>query len=100
MNNYGVVVNDIGLEPLLDSFQATVLQPLCAALYPGAVTSRLDAHHSFLVEYEQGRDLGLDMHTDDSDVTVNVCLGREFEGAGLTFCGVVGQPDHRKAQHR
>jgi hypothetical protein len=29
---------------------------------------------------------------DDSDVTLNVCLGREFEGAGLTFCGSMGAP--------
>lgn len=35
------------------------------------------------------------MHTDDSDVTINICLGREFEGAGLTFCGMRGEPDHR-----
>ena len=35
-------------------------------------------------------------HTDDSDVTFNVCLGKEFKGAGLTFCGVIGTPGHRK----
>eukprot|EP00854_Cymbomonas_tetramitiformis_P003011 gene3011-biopygen2950 len=38
---------------------------------------------------QPGEDLGLDMHTDDSDVTYNVCLGKEFEGAGLTFCGAL-----------
>ena len=30
------------------------------------------------------------MHTDACDVTLNVCLGKEFEGAGLTFCGLRG----------
>ena len=49
-----------------------------------------------MVEYKAGHDLGLDMHTDDSDVTLNVCLGREFTGAGLTFCGSMGQPDYRR----
>ena len=35
--------------------------------------------------------------TDDSDVTFNVCLGKEgFTGAGLSFCGVLGGPAHRK----
>ena len=29
----------------------------------------------------QGEDVGLDMHSDSSDVTVNVCLGRNFLGA-------------------
>ena len=36
-----------------------------------------------------------DMHTDDSDVTFNVCLGKDFKGAGLQFCGNQGAPDHR-----
>jgi hypothetical protein len=49
-----------------------------------------------MVEYKAGHELGLDMHTDDSDVTLNVCLGREFTGAGLTFCGSMGQPDYRR----
>ena len=38
------------------------------------------SHHSFMVKYKAGQDLGLDMHTDDSDVTVNVCLGKDFSG--------------------
>lgn len=34
------------------------------------------------------------LHT---DVTFNVCLGKEpFTGAGLTFCGVIGTPQHRQ----
>ncbi|CAE7561066.1 ICU11 [Symbiodinium sp. CCMP2592] len=48
------------------------------------------------VRYRSGEDLGLDMHTDDSDVTMNLCLGLEFAGAGLQFCGMVGATDHRK----
>merc|ERR1712070_472627 len=39
---------------------------------------------------------GLDMHTDDSDVTFNICLGREFTGASLTICGDSRQPRHRQ----
>jgi hypothetical protein len=40
------------------------------------------------------------MHTDDSDVTFNICLGRNFTGAGLTFCGLARTPEHRQFQHR
>jgi len=47
-------------------------------------------------QYAQGEDLGLDMHTDDSDITFNICLGKDFLGAGLSFCGVLGGPAHRK----
>ena len=35
------------------------------------------------------------MHVDNSDVTFNVCLGKEFTGAGLAFCGYMGEPAHR-----
>lgn len=39
------------------------------------------------------------MHHDDSDVTLNVCLGKVFEGATLSFCGGFGQKDHRRHIH-
>eukprot|EP00040_Diaphanoeca_grandis_P025988 m.144777 g.144777 ORF g.144777 m.144777 type:complete len:464 (-) comp30395_c0_seq2:25-1416(-) len=95
MNNYGVIVNSIGLESTIDSVQATVFQPIAALLFPteGAQLSR---HHSFVVQYTPGTDTHLDMHTDDSDVTFNVCLGKEFVASGLTFCGMIGKPEHRK----
>ena len=33
---------------------------------PVQVASQFDEHHTFMVQYKQGQDLGLDMHTDDS----------------------------------
>ena len=36
------------------------------------------------------------MHTDDSDVTFNICLGRNFTGANLTICGDSRMPQHRQ----
>jgi len=137
MNKYGLILNDIGLRPSLDAVQALV-QPLLASLFP-VEAARLEGHHSFVVAYEQGKDVRLDvrtrhptvytapfqrqpalplstsprhqfpnankanprppvvcqMHTDDSDVTVNACLGDDFTASGLSFCGYVGAPDHR-----
>lgn len=96
MNNYGVIINEIGLEHAIDTLQVLVMQPVAALLFP-VEGGRFDGHHSFLVQYEAApdRDTHLDMHTDDSDVTFNVCLGKVFEGAGLTFCGIIGTPGHR-----
>eukprot|EP00927_Polykrikos_kofoidii_P066169 TRINITY_DN61817_c0_g1_i1.p1 TRINITY_DN61817_c0_g1~~TRINITY_DN61817_c0_g1_i1.p1 ORF type:complete len:551 (+),score=77.36 TRINITY_DN61817_c0_g1_i1:142-1794(+) len=94
MNNYGVIVNQIGMEQILDKLQQEFLQPLAKVLFPG-IGSYLDGHHSFIVRYKVGEDLGLDIHTDDSDVTFNVCLGRDFTGAGLRFCGNQGSAHHR-----
>ena len=31
---------------------------------------------------------------------MNVCLGRDFQAAGLTFCGDLGTPDHRRESYR
>lgn len=96
MNNYGLILNEIGMEQAMDALQARVLSPVAEALFPAQGGGCLDGHHSFIVQYSEGADLGLDMHTDDSDVTFNVCLGKEFSGAGLQFCGVLGGPSHRK----
>lgn len=98
MNNYGVIVNDIGMEQLIFSLQERVLQPLIGVLFP-AEGSELDGHHAFIVRYKQSEDTHLDVHHDDSDVTFNVCLGRNFTGAGLVLCGRKGAPDHRQHRH-
>lgn len=98
MNNYGLILNDIGLRPSLDAVQRHVA-PVLASLFP-TEAGALDGHHSFVVAYESGKDTKLDMHTDDSDVTVNACLGDEFEESGLSFCGDAGAADHRHLSFR
>mmetsp|Transcript_13611 Transcript_13611/g.27501 ORF Transcript_13611/g.27501 Transcript_13611/m.27501 type:complete len:320 (-) Transcript_13611:79-1038(-) len=98
MNNYGVIVNEIGMRPMITAFQQQYIWPLARRLFPEE-GERFDDHHSFIVRYQASEDLGLDMHTDDSDVTFNVCLGDEFTGATLTFCGQIGTPAHRQLTH-
>lgn len=98
MNNYGVIVNAIGMRPMVTSLQQTYVWPVARHLFP-AQGSAFDDHHSFIVRYRSDEDPGLDMHVDDSDVTFNVCLGRSFTGATLTFCGNFGRPDHRRRAH-
>ena len=99
MNNYGTIVNNIGMEGFMTRLQNDVSRPLGAFLFPGKGYEWLYSHHSFSVRYTAGEDLGLDMHTDDSDVTLNICLGKPgFTAAGLTFCGVMGAADHRRFQ--
>lgn len=67
MNNYGLILNEIGLRPSLDTVQKYVA-PILASLFP-TEGGTLDGHHSFVVAYESGKDTKLDMHTDDSDVS-------------------------------
>lgn len=77
----------LGFEPFATYLQTHYVQPLAKQLFPEE-SQTVDDHHCFLVRYKKGEDLGLDMHEDDSEVTLNVCLGREFENATLTFCGM------------
>jgi len=100
MNNYGVVLNSIGLEQMMDVLQRDFVLPMAAALFP-VEGDGVDHHHTFMVQYKAGEDLGLDMHTDACDVTINVCLGKEFTGAGLTLCGLRGSrhQDERRFQY-
>ena len=115
MNRLGLVVNDIGLEPLLSDILERCMAPMCQALYgskedAAMVTSALDHHHSFVVRYRakdssaatiQKNDdddgtRGLDMHHDASEATLNICLGRDnFTSGGLRFCGRFEDANHR-----
>lgn len=97
MNNYGIILNEIGWRPMVDILQDHVMAKIAARTWPHI--SPFDGHHTFIVRYKEGEDLGLDMHTDDSDVTFNLCLGKEFTGAGLSFCGLMGSPEHRKQSY-
>ena len=100
MNKFGLILNEIGMEPIMSHLLSSYLAPLCEMLYPHEnVAVGLDHHHTFVVVYSQSGDKGLDMHHDASEVTVNVCLGREFSGSGLIFCGEAGKTDHRKKRH-
>jgi len=100
MNKGGATMSELGYAPLMDSLQDCVFQHLASALFP-VVGSELTRHHSFVVQYSRAEDRrGLDMHTDDSDITFNVCLGREFEGSSLQFCGMLGSPRHRRESLR
>ena len=100
MNKFGLILNEIGLEPVMSDLLKRFIEPLCSQLFPTEkVAMGLDHHHTFVVVYSQTGDKGLDMHHDASEVTVNVCLGRDFTGSGLVFCGEAGKPDHRKHRH-
>lgn len=98
MNRYGLVLNQLGLEPLITCLQQEYVLPLQAILYPEQ-GSGADDHHCFIVRYAAEEDVGLDMHEDDSDVTLNVCLGKTFTAATLSFCGMAAEADHRKLRH-
>jgi hypothetical protein len=97
MNASGLIVNEIGMWGLMTDVVRAIASPLASALYRDEIfADSLDHHHSFVVHYARDKDTRLDMHHDASEVTLNVCLGRDhFEGAGLRFCGRFGDANHR-----
>jgi len=92
MNNYGAILDQFGsdkFEAVLDQVMKKVVSPFSEILYPWIHKKGvLDYHHGFVVEYQQGKDTKLDFHVDQSEVTLNLCLGRTFTGGDLTFKGV------------
>jgi hypothetical protein len=86
MHEHGLELTPLGFGVLLDELLARWVAPLAARLLPGFGT-RLDCHHGYLVEYGRGLDEDLGFHVDDSEVTLNLCLGESFEGAELTLLG-------------
>ncbi|KAI9384360.1 hypothetical protein POPTR_012G051200v4 [Populus trichocarpa] len=131
MNKYGAVLDDFGLETMLDKLMDGFIRPIskgdayvlipdklhhmfsgsliffcilirqnntdymiifpaslsCAVFFREVGGATLDSHHGFVVEYGKDWDVDLGFHVDDSEVTLNVCLGKQFSGGELFFRG-------------
>ncbi|KAI8539012.1 hypothetical protein RHMOL_Rhmol09G0147800 [Rhododendron molle] len=88
MNKHGAVLDDFGLETMLDKLMEDFVRPMSRVFFPEVGGSTLDSHHGFVVEYGLDRDVDLGFHVDDSEVTINVCLGKQFSGGELFFRGI------------
>ncbi|XP_050273616.1 2-oxoglutarate and iron-dependent oxygenase domain-containing protein CP2-like [Quercus robur] len=88
MNRYGAVLDDFGFETMLEKLMEGFICPISRVFFPEVGGSTLDSHHGFVVEYGVNRDVELGFHVDDSEVTLNVCLGKQFSGGDLFFRGV------------
>jgi len=87
MNRYGVILSELGLTGTLDALLTQAIAPLAAECFPEVGGEDLDSHHGFIVEYQRGGDRSLGFHVDDSEVTLNLCLGGGFSGGELFFEG-------------
>ncbi|KAH0625414.1 hypothetical protein JD844_014904 [Phrynosoma platyrhinos] len=86
MNNYGVLLNELGMdEAFITPLREKYLQPLTALLYPDCGGGHLDSHKAFVVKYALHEDLDLSSHYDNAEVTLNISLGKEFTEGNLYF---------------
>ncbi|KAK1662171.1 hypothetical protein QYE76_050330 [Lolium multiflorum] len=87
----GVAISEIGMQGMLDELMKKFISPLSTVLFPGVGGGSLDSQHSFVVSYS-GADSGLvqkyaGMHMEGGHVVLNVCLGKQFTGGEMHFCG-------------
>ncbi|KAL1553620.1 2-oxoglutarate and iron-dependent oxygenase domain-containing protein cp2 [Salvia divinorum] len=82
MNKYGVVLDDFGMKTILEKLMESKV------FFPEVGGSNLDSHHGFVLEYGIDRDADLGFHVDDSEVSSNVGMGKQFSGGELFFRGV------------
>lgn len=88
LNGYGAILDDFGLKTMLGKLMEDFILPISTVFFPEVGGQMLDSHHGFIVEYRTDRTQHLDFHVDDSEVTLNVCLGEQFSGGDLFFRGV------------
>ena len=96
MHNYGVVLAEAGLDEAMNWLATQILSPFAVELFPDLCPQGLVAQHAFLADYAEDRDIELSLHVDQSDVTLDLCLGTDFEGGELVLEGprCFGHLDH------
>jgi len=92
-------LDNIGLSWLNDLLFQLIVRPISRQLYQeaemGGTNGDLDWRHGYITAYSADPDIEkprqrLVPHTDDSEVTLNVCIGGNFEGGQLVFRGLRG----------
>ena len=98
----GVVMADLGLDRLSQALVQAVLSPMARLVYPRWASDTFDSYHAFSIHVEavgmnrteraENRIVGdrLPEHIDVCEVSMNICLGRDFEGSDVHFTGVNG----------
>ncbi|XP_058850510.1 2-oxoglutarate and iron-dependent oxygenase domain-containing protein 2 isoform X3 [Acipenser ruthenus] len=86
MNNYGILLNELGFDNrFITPLRENYLQPIAMLLYPDCGGDSLDSHKAFVVKYALQQDLDLSYHYDNAEITLNVSLGKAFTEGNLYF---------------
>lgn len=83
-----VLLAELSLDSVLDVLRENYLNHVASLLYPEWVGVGLDSNRAFTVKYMLDGDTELSCHFDNAEVTLNVCLGRQFTGGDLLVGGM------------
>lgn len=90
-------LDTVGLSWINDLLFQLVVRPISRHLFRQTELERgeLDYRHGYFVGYKAKPTMSaprerLVAHTDDSEVTLNLCIGDEFDGGALNFRGLRG----------
>lgn len=104
-NKRHVSLDLLGLGSFLDILLSQLMRPLAALLF--ADLGELDWRYGYIIGYAAAADgarnitrTSLVSHSDDSEVTLSVCLGREFEGGDVVFRGLRGSKAEGREEGR
>ncbi|CAK0837154.1 unnamed protein product [Prorocentrum cordatum] len=105
----GVVLDEIGLGGIASSLARDVLQPFARLLHPEWDADAFDSYHAFTIsEYASAKPAHMKpwktaaneddldwvkrapKHNDICEISMNVCLGRNFTGGGVYFLDALG----------
>ncbi|KAJ0849614.1 putative procollagen-lysine 5-dioxygenase [Helianthus annuus] len=86
-NGYGVSLDDIGMKATLDKLMEDYISLISRVLFPDVGGGSLDSRHGYVLQYGRDKVIKEDLHVDDSEVTLHVCLGNQFAGGELVFGG-------------
>ena len=90
MNKNGILLEELGLDSLIEKIVKHV-EPLAKKFFPALVASKgFDSFKAFTVEYNGdgnavNPDLELNTHFDNSEVTLNIPLTKDYDGSELYF---------------
>jgi hypothetical protein len=86
LNPSQILLDELGFDPgLLNPLHELYLQPISKILFPAETGEGLDTHKAFIVTYGEGKDVDLDFHFDNAEVTLNVSLNADFTEGCLYF---------------
>lgn len=79
-----MLLNELGFdEGLLTPLRERYLSVIAGCFFPECGGATLDSHRAFIVSYGPEADRDLDLHYDNSEVTVNISLDDQFSDGEL-----------------